>query len=534
MFRFGRRVFALALGTFVLIAGLAALPSSNGGADHLTLSFPAPGAAHAAPVMQAISATGVVTTMAGTCSPDAVLVDCDGNLVAQLRGPGGAGFFAPYLGRWVTASGSEQTCPAGDTYISVLTIQPGTNPCPGQGATPVPTPGNTAPPPPPPPATATPIASPTPSAPGQGGPVAGDLAQGKSIFASTSQGGYPPEFAVDGNPGTWWASQPGRHPVLRAQNQQWIYVDLGAEEQVTNMRMIWSQQRHARGYAVMVWHDGVRDWVQIGSTSRGDGDEDWQVRSDVTLRGRYFMLWLVNPYLSGLHYELQSWTINGASAGALGGNNVALGKTVVAESEAPGFPAAAAVDGDIATPWESAGLPQWFYVDLGASVRIDRANVRWAAGKHAADYGLYAWNGRDWYGIFSRRGGTGGDELATFPAVSTRYVLLFAEAGPAGSIALNELEVYEAGSGGSGGGNQPPPGPPTPVPFAAGGDPARATLPGAFTQGLPAPSMLLRDDVAADAPLPWDPNAPRPDVVPASATIDGGSTHGLDGGSSER
>jgi hypothetical protein len=510
----GRRALAVVTGTLTLVASLFVLTSVDAGPTQLSgLGLPAPQGVFAAPAMQAISATGVVSTMVGTCSPDAVLLDCDGNLVAQLRGPGGAGFFAPYLGTWVQASGSQQTCPAGDAYISVLTIQPQSNPCPGQGPA-TPTPGNTPPPPPPPPPTATPPATATPSAPGQGGPVAGDLAQGKAIFASTTQAGYPPEFAVDGNAATWWASEPGRHPVLRAQNLQWIYVDLGGEEQVTSMRMTWSQQRHARGYAVMVWSDAVRDWVQIGSTSRGDGDDEWQVRGDVNLRGRYFMLWLVNPYLSGLHYELQSWQIGGPGSGALGGNNVALGKTVVAESEAPGMPATAATDGDVNTPWESTGLPQWFYVDLGATINVDRANLRWVAGKHASDYGLYAWNGSSWYGIYTRRGGTGGDEMASFPAVRTRYVLLFAEAGPAGTIALNELEVYEAGSGGSGGGGLPP-GPPTPIPFAGAEDPERATLPGGFGRALPAaPAMIERSDVTRDTGLVPEPGTARPDVLP--------------------
>ena len=509
MFLFGRRVLAMGLGSLTLAASLFALASFDVGSQSTT-SLPVPRGVYAAPAMQAISATGVVTTMTGTCSPDAVLLDCDGNLVAQLRGPGGAGFFSPYLGTWVLASGSQQTCPAGDNYISVLSLQPQTNPCPGQGPA-TPTPGNTPPPPPPPPPTATPLATATPSAPSQGGPMAGDLAQGKSIFASTTQPGFPPENAVDGNAATWWASNPGRHPVLRAQNLQWIYIDLGGEEQVTSMNMTWSQQRHARGYAVMVWSDAARDWVQIGSTSRGDGSDEWKVRSDVTLRGRYFMLWLVNPYLSGLHYELASWQIAGPGSGALGGNNVAAGKRVIAESEAPGFPAAAATDGDVNTAWESTGLPQWLYVDLGATINIDRANLRWVTGKHASDYGLYAWNGRDWYGIFNRRGGTGGDEMATFPPVRTRYVLLFAEAGPGGTIALNELEVYETGSGG-GGGAAPPPGPPTPIPFA-GSDPAEVTLPGGFGRALPAaPALLERSDVARDTGLA--PGTARPDFAP--------------------
>jgi len=456
-----RTVFALAL-----VAAAVALAGAGLGA--LAGGRPARAAPARAPLQQGVNASGIVTTGSGVCFPDAVLLDCNGNITTQLKGPGGAAFFAPYLNRWADINGAQQTC-TGGSYIQVVTIQPAQNPCGGGGQpTPPGPPGATATASPPPGPTVTP-----------GGPV--NLAFGRPVQASSSQAGYPPEGAVDGNATTVWASNPGRSPYAPAQNVQWIHVDLGSPQRIDRMRVVWNAQRHARSYGVYMWHDSCRGWCFLGSTNYADGGEDiWTAGGQV--EGQYFMLWLVNPYLMGNGYELQEWEIFGTTTTPASATNVALGKGATALSQAAGAEAGRATDGDVATEWRSiGGLPTWIYVDLGAAAEIDRVILRWSAGAHATRYALYAWDDRyippRWVPIYSRTNGAGGDETLTFWAVRTRYVMLYATAGAAAEIGLREFEVYNHVA-------TAPPGPPgfprPPTPFRFEGDAGRTTfrLPG--------------------------------------------------------
>jgi hypothetical protein len=441
------------------------------------------------PAQQGVNASGIVTSGQGTCFPDAVLLDCDGNVIRQLKGPAGSGFFAPYYNQWVDLNGAEAQCVAGDTYLNVVTINSVQNPCGGANQQPT----NTPQPPPPPGMTATPIPAPP-------GAITGNLAAGRPIYASSTQATFPPEYAVDGNMATWWASLPGRDPFLAAQNRQWIYVDLGSPQKVQSMSIHWGDVRHARGYGVYVWGDWCRGWCHLGSTNVGDGGlDEWRSADGSTIEGQNFMLYLVNPYYMGGHYEIKEWEFYGSGAAPASATNVSAGKVATALTQEAGFPSSNATDGDVNTEWRTTvgGVPTWLYADLGTTMEVDRAILRWTAGMHATNYTLYAWDGRNWTAIHTQRNGVGGDETASFWAVRTRYVLLYANAGVTNQIGLREFEIYErasSGGGGGGGGVTPPPSPPRPpVPFLLEGS---AGLSGPAIHGRP-----MIQPQGSDAPL---------------------------------
>ncbi len=428
------RIILLAL--FLLVCGASlSLPIGSGSG-----AAPALANVQARPWLQGTAASGLVALGGGTCNPDALLTDCAGNVLWQLRGPGGLGFFSPYVGQWVDLTGVERTCPAGDKYLDVVTIQVTTSPC----GTPTATPGGpTATPggPTATPAGATPnptvvVATATPS----GGPV--NLARNKPVFASSSLPGLAPEQAVDGNPATVWSSQRGYDPWAPARNVQWIYVDLGNTYSVTSMHMLWNAHEHARSYAIYAWQEWCRGWCIYASTRNGDGDDTAVFPEPI--EARYFMLWLVNPYLIGHAYELAEWEVIGSDVVAPSQlKNVAAGKPAVSFNRAPGFDAPRASDGDVNTDWRSSSLPVWIYFDLQSGYTIDRVTLRWTAGLHATSYALYAWNGWAWVGVYSTNRGAGGDETIVFPAVRTQWLLLYATAAPAGRVGLREFEAYE-------------------------------------------------------------------------------------------
>ena len=292
--------------------GLAALlvGAILGGYGALSNQAPARAAPALGPLWQGVTASGVITVGGGTCFPDAVLVDCNGNVLEQLRGPGGLAYFAPYIGYWTDIGGTRQNCAAGGTYIDVTSIQPAFGPCGKQGTA---TPGGPATATPGGPATATPIgptATPVITATATPAPAA-NLALGKAVKVSSAPDpAHPGEHAVDGNLGSWWASAAYRDPYLWAQNRQWIQIDLGAEYSVQQMHMKWGDQRHARGYSIYAWKpEWCGAWCLLASTTSGDGDDTAIFPEAVS--AQQWMLYLVNPYLGGSHYELQEWEIFG-------------------------------------------------------------------------------------------------------------------------------------------------------------------------------------------------------------------------------
>jgi hypothetical protein len=146
------------------------------------------------------------------------------------------------------------------------------------------------------------------------------------------------------------------------------------------------------------------------------------------------------------------WTLAGADAGAQ--TLLSQGRPAVASStEASGFSAANAVDGNGATRWSSAfSDPQWIYVDLGASATVTRVVLQWEAAYGRAYQIQVSNDAATWTTIFSTTSGTGGvNDLAV--SGSGRYVRMNGtQRGTVWGYSLFELQVY----GSSGGGAQGP------------------------------------------------------------------------------
>ncbi|BCJ49741.1 hypothetical protein Asp14428_12160 [Actinoplanes sp. NBRC 14428] len=84
-----------------------------------------------------------------------------------------------------------------------------------------------------------------------------DVARGRTATASSSENGYPPGNAVDGDPRTRWASE--------ARDDQWIQVDLGGPVTFDELELVW-EQAYAREFVVLVSPDG-RDWREVKAVS---------------------------------------------------------------------------------------------------------------------------------------------------------------------------------------------------------------------------------------------------------------------------
>lgn len=108
---------------------------------------------------------------------------------------------------------------------------------------------------------------------------ANNLASGKTVHASSVESGnFLPSRAVDSNIGTRWSS------VFR--DNQWIYVDLGANRYVDTAILRW-QAAYARSYGIYYWTGSY--WANLYWTSQGSGGTN-MIRFTPTT-ARYFMMY---------------------------------------------------------------------------------------------------------------------------------------------------------------------------------------------------------------------------------------------------
>jgi len=144
----------------------------------------------------------------------------------------------------------------------------------------------------------------------------------------------------------------------------------------------------------------------------------------------------------------------------------ALIPTVTATSEALGFEARRALDGDTATLWQSSTVPvpsapappaprgapppvvlppnarQAVQVDFLRGREFGGLEVQWEPGHQASDYTIdFSPDGRTWETRYRVAGGNGGRDYIYLPESDTRFVRLALERGPSDTFGLREISV---------------------------------------------------------------------------------------------
>ncbi len=265
-------------------------------------------------------------------------------------------------------------------------------------------------------------------------PPAGNLAQGKPAFASSSEGAtLSADAAFDGDANTRWASG--------WSDPQWIYVDLGEVYNLSEVVLNW-EAAYGQSYEIQVSND-ASTWTSVYSTAAGSGGEE---TVSIAGSGRYVRL-LGTVRGTGYGYSLWEFEVYG------GGDepptpdptvNKALNKPVqISSTEGGALNGAAAVDGDAGTRWSSQfSDPQWIQVDLGSSQAISRVLLNWEAAYGKAYEIQVSDNASNWTSIYSTSTSDGGIDDITLSG-NGRYVRIYGiERATGYGYSLWELEVY--------------------------------------------------------------------------------------------
>jgi beta-glucosidase len=263
------------------------------------------------------------------------------------------------------------------------------------------------------------------------------LSLNQPVTASSVLGAADPAAAaVDGNPGTGWASAAGG-------GAQWLSVDLGAASKVTSVELQWGTA-YATSFRIQVSPDGTT-WTTIYSTSAGTGGT--QVL-DVDGAGRYVRVNATAGAARG-GYSLQEFKVYGANSveTVCGSADVALNRSATASSEqSSAYPPSAAtgVGARAGSAWSSAasGGPQWLAVNLGADQQICAVGLDWGAAYATAYLIQVSTDGAHWTTIYSTSASAGGNQSLRVSG-SGDYIRMYATAGanPRG-YSLSGFHVY--------------------------------------------------------------------------------------------
>jgi F5/8 type C domain len=142
-----------------------------------------------------------------------------------------------------------------------------------------------------------------------------------------------------------------------------------------------------------------------------------------------------------------------AGAATCGTTNLALNHPATASStEAAGYPAGNAVDGNTGTRWSSAfSDPQWIQVDLGSTQSVCQVVLTWEAASGKAYQVQVSNDASTWTTAYSTTTGAGGTETLNVSS-SGRYLRVYGTQRNTGyGYSLWELAVYGTSDGGGGG-----------------------------------------------------------------------------------
>jgi len=125
--------------------------------------------------------------------------------------------------------------------------------------------------------------------------------------SSIHSGAYQPEYALDRNPQTRWASASFNG------SPQWLQVDLGTATPVENLAISW-ETAHAVEYQIQLSNDG-KTWQTVHHQTSGKGGKE--LISGISARGRYLRVLCLKP---ASHKLFSIWEIefpNGKVAQAI-------------------------------------------------------------------------------------------------------------------------------------------------------------------------------------------------------------------------
>jgi beta-glucanase (GH16 family) len=203
----------------------------------------------------------------------------------------------------------------------------------------------------------------------------------------------------------------------------------------TQMVLSWSPANGATNYNIKSSTTNGGPYTTIGSTA-ATSFTNTGLANGTTY---YYVVSAVNSFGESTNSAQISATTTVPSA------NLALNKpTTVSSVENGTLGGANAVDGNLSTRWSSAfSDPQWIYVDLQATININRVKLTWENAYATSFQIQVSSNAVDWTPIYTTTTGTGGTQDLTGLSGTGRYVRMYGTVRhTVYGYSIYEFEVY--------------------------------------------------------------------------------------------
>ena len=239
-------------------------------------------------------------------------------------------------------------------------------------------------------------------------------------------------MGVDGSTATSWMSN-------TTSSAQWVQVDLGASQGISNVKIYWPATYFAKAYQIQTSTDGV-NWTSRFSATSANGTPTNATFTAVSAR---YVRVNCTTRNNSAYYGVAELEVYAAVP-----TNQALNKGALASTtRSSTYVAGKAVDGSTATSWMSSttSSAQWVRVDLGSSLDISNIKVLWPATYFAKAFRIEtSTNDNDWTQQFLTTSGNSTTTSITFATVSARYVRVYCTThNNSAYYGISELEVYQ-------------------------------------------------------------------------------------------
>ncbi|MFH9725832.1 discoidin domain-containing protein [Streptomyces sp. NPDC017254] len=281
-----------------------------------------------------------------------------------------------------------------------------------------------------------------------------DAARGRPATASSTEGPFGAQNAVDGDPGTRWSSE--------FSDSQWIQIDLGSAKNVCGVALAW-EAAYGKAFRIQLSNDAAT-WSTVYDTTTGTGGAQ-----DLTVAGtgRYVRL-AATQRATAYGYSLWSFAVRTTEGDQPGGGDTLLSygrpgaaSSSQADSNCWECTPARAFDRDPASRWATSPTtgwtdPGWISVDLGATAQIHKVVLQWDPAYAKSFQIQVSPDGTNWTPVYSTTTGTGFKQTLSVSGTGRHVRMYGTERATAYGYSLWEFQVY--GSGGA-----PIPAPPLPA-----------------------------------------------------------------------
>ena len=274
---------------------------------------------------------------------------------------------------------------------------------------------------------------------GTGEPAGSNIAVGVPASADSQQASQPASSGNDGDATTYWCAADGNAG-------HWWQIDLQTYSNLTGVGINFGVSKYYQ-YTVAVSRNGT-NWHQVVDQARNMNTDPYQYDSFNAQAERYVRI-TITGMQAGQWACFAEFKVYALSQG----ENVALNKTVTADSQQSNHPASAVTNGSVNPGWSPSGngASHWLSVDLKYVYNLTGTQVIWGDTDQPYRYRIdTSLDGVNWRTVVARIQPPATRDINavrydSFASTKARYVRItvtaFSHAGT--SVSIDQFEAFQ-------------------------------------------------------------------------------------------